>query len=75
MRLIIASSLGNLNNLGFGFPSCGFGVNVPISINPKPKADNSLYNFASLSKPAAKPIGLGKLSPINCLERLSDLKL
>ncbi|MDA9679473.1 dihydroorotate dehydrogenase (quinone), partial [Flavobacteriaceae bacterium] len=46
------------------FPIIGVGgVSVPISINPKPKLDSSLYSLASLSKPAAKPTGFLKRMP------------
>ena len=61
--LIMASSLNNLKSLFLGLPDCGFGVTVPISINPKPKLENWLINLAFLSKPAAKPTGLGKSIP------------
>ena len=56
-------SLGNLNIRGFGLPGCATGVRVPTSIKPNPKWLNSLNSFASLSKPAAKPTGLGKSIP------------
>ena len=62
--LIIPESSVNLNNLGLGFPSCAFGVKVPISINPNPKQESSSINFkASLSNPAAKPTGLENFIP------------
>ena len=57
--LIKASSSSSRNTLGFGFPYCLFGVIVPTSTNPKPNLNNELYTSASLSKPAAIPIGLG----------------
>jgi len=47
----------SLNSLCFGFPTCPFGVTVPISIKPKPKFESSLYSTAFLSNPAAKPTG------------------
>jgi hypothetical protein len=52
---IMAESDFNLNKRFFGFPACGLGVMVPISIKPNPKLLNSLNNLASLSKPAASP--------------------
>ena len=51
------------NNLFLGFPICPFGVTVPISIKPNPKLDSSLKRSAFLSKPAARPTGLGNLIP------------
>jgi len=42
---MMALSALNLNKRGFGFPSWGFGVNVPISTKPKPKFENSLNNL------------------------------
>ena len=63
MRLIIPLSSLSLKRRGFGLPSCGLGVTVPISIKPKPKLASSLYSLASLSKPAARPTGLGKRIP------------
>ncbi len=69
--LIIAWSFFKRNNLFLGLPSWPLGVNVPISIKPKPKLESSLYNFASLSKPAAKPTGFLNFNPktsvSNCL--------
>ena len=55
----MASSLSSLNILGLGFPYCLTGVTVPISTNPNPNLNSELYTSALLSKPAAKPIGLG----------------
>ena len=72
--LIIASSFIKRNILFFGFPSCGNGVNVPISIKPKPKFVNSLYNLASLSKPAANPTGFVKFNPKTFLSRRLSFK-
>ena len=60
---MIALSSFKRNKRFFGFPSCAFGVSVPISIKPKPKLDNSLYKTAFLSKPAAKPTGFLNFSP------------
>ena len=59
----MALSFFNLKSLFLGFPSCAFGVNVPISINPNPKLLSSLNNLASLSKPAAKPTGFLNFNP------------
>ena len=64
--MITPSSSTSLNNRYFGLPFWDFGVTVPTSINPKPKFDNSLKSFASLSKPAAKPIGFEKSKPKKC---------
>ena len=75
IRLIIPLSFCSLNNLGLGFPACGNGVTVPISINPKPKDDNSLNSFESLSKPAAKPTGLSNFSPNTSRSKLVSLTL
>ena len=60
--LIIALSLSNLKTLGLGFPYCGRGVIVPTSVNPKFKKCILFITSAFLSKPAAKPNGLIKLS-------------
>ena len=48
---------------GLGLPGCGFGVTVPISKKPKPKAPSASICSPSLSKPAASPTGLGKVMP------------
>ena len=63
MRLINPASIGKRNIRGFGLPSCANGVMVPISMKPNPKFESSLYNLASLSKPAAKPTGFGNFIP------------
>ena len=63
----MALSSLSLNNLFFGFPSCGFGVTVPISINPNPNFSNSEMCVAFLSKPAAIPTGFGKVKPKSSL--------
>ncbi len=63
MRLINPSSSVMRNKRGLGLPICGFGVSVPISINPNPKLANSLNHRASLSNPAAKPTGFLKVNP------------
>mgnify|MGYP003334795724 CR=1 FL=1 len=56
---INALSSVNLKILFFGLPSWGLGVTVPISINPKPWSLICWKISAFLSKPAAKPTGLG----------------
>ena len=63
MRLMTASSSGRRNSRGLGFPACGFGVTVPISVKPKPSASMASGTSAFLSKPAARPSGLEKLRP------------
>ena len=73
--LITALSSNNLNNRFLGFPSCGFGVTVPISIKPNPKLENSLINFAFLSRPAARPTGLGNLIPNKLVSNLEFVGL
>ena len=45
----------------------------PISINPNPKFDNSLYLSPFLSNPAARPTGFGNLIPITSFSRRGDL--
>ena len=55
---ITAKSSGRRNNLGFGFPSCGNGVTLPISTQPKPNRANPETHSPLLSKPAANPTGL-----------------
>ena len=65
MRLITAKCSGTRNRRGFGLPLCGRGVTVPISIKPKPKAAKPSIYSPFLSKPAAKPTGLGRCSPIS----------
>jgi len=39
------------------------GVTVPTSTNPKPNLNKGLYTSASLSNPAAMPIGFGIVLP------------
>ena len=63
IRLIIPLSSISRKSRFLGFPGCGLGVMVPISIKPKPKLDSSWYKVASLSKPAANPIGFLKCNP------------
>ncbi len=66
MRLIRALSAGSRNRRGCGLPSCATGVTVPTSMNPKPRQARPSMCFPSLSKPAARPTGLGKSRPIRC---------
>ena len=68
---ITAESSFNLNTLGFGFPGCAIGVTDPISINPNPIFAKPLNASASLSNPAAKPMGTGKSKP-STLEALDN---
>ncbi len=68
-------SLNNLKSLFLGLPDCDFGVTVPISIKPKPKLENWLINLAFLSKPAAKPTGLGKSIPKSLVLKIGWLTL
>ena len=65
--LIKARSSSSLNILGLGFPNCFDGVTVPISTKPNPSFNTELYTSALLSKPAAKPIGLGNSFPNNLI--------
>ncbi len=64
MRLIIASCSGKRNKRGLGLPGCARGVTVPTSIKPKPSLSRPTKCSAFLSKPAAKPTGLGNFKPI-----------
>ena len=59
-RLITASSRRRRNTRGRGLPGCGCGVTVPISTKPKPSARSASGTSHCLSKPAARPTGLGK---------------
>src|SRR5690606_33609923 len=63
MRLITARSGTSRNSRGFGLPSCGIAVTVPISMCPKPSASSPRTPIAFLSKPAATPKGDGKVRP------------
>jgi len=58
-----ARSGSNRNIRGRGLPACGRGVTVPASMKPKPNRINGAIATASLSKPAARPIGLAKSRP------------
>ncbi len=62
-RLITAWSRSSRNRRGRGLPICGCGVTVPTSTKPKPSRSRASGTSAFLSKPAAIPTGLGKLSP------------
>ena len=62
-RLITASSASRRNSRGRGLPGCGSGVTVPTSTKPKPTRSSASGTSACLSKPAASPTGLGKVSP------------
>src|ERR1043166_8518900 len=48
---------------GLGLPGWARAVIVPTSMNPNPNAASAGIATAFLSNPAAKPVGLGKLSP------------
>ena len=65
IRLISALCSFSLNSLGFGLPGCGFGVTVPTSTKPKPTLASPSTAWASLSKPAARPMGLASSRPKN----------
>jgi hypothetical protein len=65
-RLIKAWALGKRNMRGLGLPDCATGVTVPTSTNPKPMCCHASMQRAFLSKPAAKPIRLGNVSPHSC---------
>ena len=62
-RLITASSAVRRNRRGRGLPGCGSGVTVPTSVKPKPSESAASTASPFLSKPAARPIGLGKSRP------------
>ena len=61
-RLITARLALRRKTRGRGLPACGSGVTVPASTKPNPSANISSTTRASLSNPAASPIGL-----LNCL--------
>src|SRR5437762_3470607 len=48
---------------GLGFPGWAFAVTVPISTKPKPSAAQAGIATPFLSKPAARPTGLGNARP------------
>ena len=55
------------------FPSHGLPVIEPISSNPNPVAGKILVRFASLSKPAARPMGFLNFIPsISCFRCLFE---
>ena len=58
-----ARSLISRNTRGFGLPDWASGVMVPTSANPQPSPSTASGTRASLSNPAAIPIGLGNPSP------------
>ena len=60
MRLITAPS-SRRNSRGRSLPACGRGVTVPSSIAPNPSRSRPAAATASLSNPAASPIGLVRL--------------
>ncbi|EXI74044.1 MAG: hypothetical protein AW07_02182 [Candidatus Accumulibacter sp. SK-11] len=65
MRLMIACRSGIRNIRGRGFPGCGRGVTVPTSMKPKPSAASASMCSPFLSRPAARPTGLGNSSPMS----------
>src|SRR6185312_5071075 len=69
-RLISAASSPRRKRRGRGLPSCGRGVTVPTSTKPKPKRSIASGTSASLSKPAASPIGFGNSRPQSLMARL-----
>src|ERR1043166_462141 len=48
---------------GLGLPGWDFAVTVPISTKPNPSAARAGIATPFLSKPAARPMGVGKVSP------------
>ena len=54
---------GRRNSRGRGLPGCDPGVTPPISTKPKPSRNSGATATASLSNPAAIPIGLEKSRP------------
>ena len=66
-RLISARSASSRKTRGRGLPGCGRGVTVPISTKPKPSRSSASGTRASLSNPAAMPIGFGKSRPQRCV--------
>ncbi|MNT68482.1 hypothetical protein D3C72_2067190 [compost metagenome] len=71
MRLMMAVASGRRNSRGFGLPGCGRGVTVPISTKPKPSWPKPSMASPFLSRPAARPTGLGNSSPITFTGRLA----
>ena len=63
MRLITAASAVSRNSRGRGLPDCGRGVTVPVSTKPNPRRISAGTATASLSNPAARPIGLANRRP------------
>ena len=62
-RLITAWSASRRNRRGRGLPGCGCGVTPPTSTKPKPSRNSASDTSAFLSKPAARPTGLGNVRP------------
>ena len=56
-------SSGSRNSRGLGLPGCACTVTLPTSTKPNPSAAQAGIATAFLSKPAARPTGLGKLRP------------
>jgi hypothetical protein len=59
----MASSSSTRHSRGFGLPWDGSTETEPISSAPKPSPASARIAVPLLSKPAAKPIGVGKSSP------------
>src|SRR5947207_11490787 len=59
---------------GFGFPGWALAVTVPTSTKPKPSAAQAGRATPFLSKPAARPTGLGKARPKTVLGLGGGLK-
>ena len=62
-----AEVYNSLLKLGFGFVEVGTATPLKQFGNPKPNFNNELYTSALLSKPAARPIGLGNCFPNNSI--------
>ena len=58
-----ARSAASRKRRGRGLPACGSGVTVPTSTKPKPRPSSASGTSPSLSKPAARPSGIGKVEP------------
>ncbi len=71
-RLMTASSSASRNSRWPELPGCGRGVTVPASTNPKPSASMASQTSACLSKPAARPTGLGKSRPHTEVARIGS---
>ncbi len=64
IRFTTARSVVSRNSRGGSFPGWGRPVTVPTSTWPNPSAPSASIPTAFLSKPAASPSTLGKVSPI-----------